>query len=160
MASTFRTSTLLPASAETMFAFHADPHNLSHVMPPSLRVEELITEIPAKEGGRIEIRCLDWGVVPMHWICQWRTVHPPRLLVDEMVEGPFHLFIHEHHFEPVSETKCVMRDHIVYQWGRSWWGVLVSESFVRLYLMVLFWYRHHRTKRWASEQQERNGRCL
>ncbi len=160
MSSTFRTSTTLPASAQTMYAFHADPHNIVHVMPPTLRVEDLITEVPAREGGRIEIRCRDLGLIPMHWICQWRTVQPPLLLVDEMIQGPFRVFIHEHHFEAVGDHECVMRDHITYQWGNSWWGALVSEIFVRLYLMVLFRYRHHRTRLWASQEHRPSGGFL
>jgi len=42
-----------------------------------------------------------------------------------------------------------MHDTITYQWGRSWWGRLVSETGVRLYLTLLFTYRHHRTRKWA-----------
>jgi hypothetical protein len=38
---------------------------------------------------------------------------------------------------------------ITYQWGRSWWGRLVSESGVRLYLTLMFKYRHYRTRKWA-----------
>jgi ligand-binding SRPBCC domain-containing protein len=43
-----------------------------------------------------------------------------------------------------------MHDTVTYQWGRSWWGNLISAIGVRLYLMVLFRYRHHRTKHWAQ----------
>jgi ligand-binding SRPBCC domain-containing protein len=149
MSSLFSTSTTLPASAETMFAFHSDPHNLHHVMPPTLRVTDLITEVPAREGGRIEIRCRDWGLIPMHWVCRWKAVEPPHLLMDEMLQGPFRLFVHEHRFQPLENGTCLMQDHITYQWGSSWWGKLVSETFVRLYLIVLFRYRHHRTRQWA-----------
>jgi hypothetical protein len=42
-----------------------------------------------------------------------------------------------------------MHDTITYQWGRSWWGRLVSETGVRLYLTLLFKYRHYRTRKWA-----------
>jgi hypothetical protein len=36
------------------------------------------------------------------------------------------------------------------QWGQSWWGRLVSEAGVRLYLTLLFKYRHYRTRQWAN----------
>jgi len=32
---------------------------------------------------------------------------------------------------------------------RSWWGKVVSETGVRIYLMLLFKFRHHRTRKWA-----------
>jgi ligand-binding SRPBCC domain-containing protein len=56
MAHTFHASTKLAATAETMFAFHSDPHNLDHVMPPTMKVTKLITEFPAREGENIEDR--------------------------------------------------------------------------------------------------------
>lgn len=151
MPHTYHASTPLAASAATMFAFHSDPHNLSHVMPPTMTVTRLETEVPAKEGGLIEIHCRDWGVIPMHWVCRWKTVRPPHVLVDEMVRGPFSLFVHEHRFEPQGENACVMHDTVTYQWGRAWWGNLISAIGVRLYLMVLFRYRHHRTRQWARD---------
>lgn len=104
MPHTYHTSTPLAASAATMFAFHSDPHNLGHVMPPTMTVTKLETEVPAKEGGLIEIHCRDWGVIPMHWVCRWKTVRPPHVLVDEMLQGPFSVFVHEHRFEPQGKT--------------------------------------------------------
>jgi ligand-binding SRPBCC domain-containing protein len=68
-----------------------------------------------------------------------------------MVKGPFSLFVHEHRFDKQDENSCVMHDTITYQWGRSWWGNLISAIGVRLYLMALFRYRHHRTRRWAID---------
>ncbi|MEQ1747943.1 MAG: SRPBCC family protein [Prosthecobacter sp.] len=152
MLSTFRTSTPLSASAETMFAFHSDPHNLTVVMPPTLKLVSLKTDGPALEGRMIELHCRDWWIIPMHWTCRWRTVQPPHLLVDEIVKGPFRVFIHEHRFEP-SGSGCVMRDTVTYQFGDSWWGQLISETAVRAYLTLLFAFRHRRTRQWAESKR-------
>ncbi len=152
MLSTFRTSTPLSASAETMFAFHSDPHNLTVVMPPTLKLVRLKTDGPALEGRMIELHCRDWWIIPMHWTCRWRTVQPPHLLVDEIVKGPFRVFIHEHRFEP-SGNGCVMRDTVTYQFGDSWWGRLISETAVRAYLTLLFAFRHYRTRQWAEKKR-------
>lgn len=149
MPSTFRTSTPVAASAEALFAFHGDPSNLAVVMPPTLRLVSLKTDGPAKEGRLIELHCRDWWVIPMRWTCRWRTVQPPHLLEDEIVKGPFPLFIHQHRFEGQGPGHCIMHDIITYQWGRSWWGRVVSETGVRFYLFVLFKYRHSRTRKWA-----------
>jgi ligand-binding SRPBCC domain-containing protein len=111
------------------------------------------TDGPAKEGRIIELHCRDWWVIPMHWTCRWKTVQPPRVLVDEIVSGPFEQFIHEHRFEMQGPKRCVMHDTVTYQWGRSWWGKLVSETGVRLYLTLLFKYRHQRTRLWALRNQ-------
>ena len=153
MPSIFRSSTNLSASAETMFAFHSDPNNLREVMPPTLKLVSMKTDGPAKEGRLIKLHCRDWWVIPMHWTCRWKTVQPPGLLVDEIVSGPFALFVHEHRFETQGSKGCVMHDTVTYQWGRSWWGRLVSETGVRIYLTLLFKYRHYRTRGWALRNQ-------
>ncbi len=150
MASTFHASTPLTASAEAMFDFHSDPRNLTTVMPPTLRLVSLKTDGPAQEGRLIELHCRDWWLIPMRWTCRWKTVQRPHLLADEMVTGPFALFVHEHRFETQGGRGCFMHDTVTYQWGRSWWGRFVSETGVRFYLTLLFKYRHYRTRRWAS----------
>jgi ligand-binding SRPBCC domain-containing protein len=152
MSSIFHTSTPLAARAETMFAFHSDPHNLSEVMPPTMTVVSLQTDGPAQEGRLIELHCRDWWIIPLRWTCRWKTVQPPHLLVDEIVKGPFTVFVHEHRFEEQGSHGCIMHDTITYQWGRSWWGRLVSETGVRIYLTLLFQYRHYRTRKWAADQ--------
>ena len=149
MPSIFHASTPLPASVETLFEFHSDPRNLTEVMPPTLTLVSLKTDGPAQEGRLIELHCRDWWIFPMRWTCRWKTVQAPDLLVDEIVEGPFTLFIHEHRFERGGPDACVMHDTVTYQWGHSWWGKLASETGVRLYLTLLFKYRHHRTRKWA-----------
>jgi ligand-binding SRPBCC domain-containing protein len=153
MPSIFKTSTHIPASAETLFAFHSDPNNISEVMPPTLKLVTLETDGPAKEGRIIKFHCRDWWILPIHWTCRWKTVQAPTLLVDEIVSGPFALFIHQHRFETKGPESCEMQDIVTYQWGRSWWGKLVSETGVRLYLKILFKYRHYRTRRWALKNQ-------
>ena len=151
MPAIFQTSTPLSASAETMFDFHSDPQNLPQVMPPTLTLVSLKTDGLAEEGRLIELHCRDFQIVPMHWTCRWKTVQRPHLLVDEIVKGPFALFVHEHRFEEQGQANCVMQDTITYEWGRSWWGRLVSETGVRLYLTLLFQYRHYRTRKWALQ---------
>jgi ligand-binding SRPBCC domain-containing protein len=153
MASTFHTSTPLAASAEMMFAFHSDPNNLTKVMPPTLKLVDLKTDGPAQEGRLIELHCRDWWIIPLHWTARWKTVHPPHLLVDEIIKGPFKVFIHEHRFDSLGKDNCLMHDTVTYQWGRSWWGWLVSETAVRIYLTALFRYRQHRTRKWAANSR-------
>lgn len=150
--STFEVSTLVPCTPETLFAFHAEPKNLRIVMPPTLKLVKLVTDGPALEGRMIEIHCRDAYVIPMRWLCRWKTVAPPHLLVDEIVSGPFRVFIHEHRFESAGEGKTMMRDRVSYAFGNGWWGRLISETAVRAYLTLLFAYRHRSTRQWAAAQ--------
>ena len=150
--SVFEATTIVAATPAALFAFHADPRNLSEVMPPTIKVVKLNTEGPAAEGRLIELHCRDWGFIPMHWTARWKCVAPPNLLVDEMLEGPFRVFVHEHRFTGLSSGTTRLQDRVTYAFGRSWWGRLLSELGVRPYLLLLFAYRHHRTRRWALRQ--------
>jgi ligand-binding SRPBCC domain-containing protein len=150
--SIFEAQTLVSAPPGVLFAFHADPQNLSVVMPPTMKLVSISTDGLAEEGRLIELHCRDWWVIPMHWVCRWKVVSPPGLLVDEIVQGPFRLFVHEHRFEPVGDGATRMHDRVTYQFGSGWWGRLISETGVRAYLTVLFAYRHYRTRRWAKLQ--------
>jgi len=147
----FEASTIVNASPETLFEFHSDPQNLTHVMPPTLRLVNLQTDGKAQEGRLIEIHCRDIWIIPMRWRCQWKTVNPPHLLVDEMLSGPFRVFVHEHHFERVDGNQTRLTDHVTFAWGRGWWGKAISEIGVRGYLKVLFLWRHRQTRRWAEK---------
>lgn len=149
MAHVFQKSTRLAADPAAAFEFHSNPANLTVVMPPTLKLLRLETEAPAREGGLILVDCRDWGILPMRWKCRWQTVQPPRLLVDEMLEGPFTLFVHEHRFDPLPGGGCLMTDRVTFQFGGGVWGWLASSTAVRLYLHALFAWRHWRTRRWA-----------
>ena len=74
------------------------------------------------------------------------------LLVDEIIQGPFRVFVHEHRFEPDGTRGCLMTDVVTYAFGRGWWGRLLSRTAVRAYLHGLFAYRHWRTRAWAARQ--------
>ena len=148
--STFEASTRVATTPEKLFAFHVDPKNLTVVMPPTLRLVRLITEGPAAEGREIELHCRDLWVIPMRWVCRWKTVSPPHLLVDEIVKGPFRFFTHEHHFETDAKGVTTMRDRVSYAFGSGVLGHLISETVIRAYLAILFAFRHHRTRRWAA----------
>ena len=150
MPSIFHTGTPLAANGETMFDFHSGPHNLTEVMPPTLTFVSLKNDGLEQEGRMMELRCRDFWIIPMRWTCRWKTVQRHHLLVDEIVKGPSALFVHEHRIEELDAGNCVMYDKVTYQWGRSWWGRLVSETGMRFYLTLLFKYRHYRTHKWAA----------
>lgn len=149
----FHASTRVAASAGELFEFHADPHNLPRVMPPTLKLVSLKTDGPAQEGRLIELHCREWRVLPLHLTCRWKVVQKPRLLVDEMVKGPFAVFVHEHRFDEDGLDSCILHDTVTFLLGRSWWLRLISVAMVMPYLSLLFQYRHHRTRQWAAQRQ-------
>ena len=133
-----------------MFGFHSDPSQ-----PHPGHASHLDTRQPEDRwsgtGRTYDRTSLPRLVDPPHALelPLENRAGPPQFLVDEMVKGPFTIFIHEHRFEAQGADRCVMHDTITYQWGRSWWGRLVSATAVKIYLVLLFKYRHHRTRKWA-----------
>jgi len=150
----FHASTRVAASAGDLFEFHADPHNLPKVMPPTLKLVSLKTDGPAQEGRLIELHCREGWLLPLHLTCRWKVVERPRVLVDEMVRGPFAVFVHEHRFEEDGQDACIMHDTVTFLLGRSWLLRLISATLVTPYLSLLFQYRHHRTRQWAAQRQD------
>lgn len=152
---TFRTECLLAASPEALFEFHSNPANLTKVMPPSTRLVELRAGSIAVEGEMIELRMRELWVLPMHWKCRWKRVNPPHLLVDEMVEGPFHSFVHHHRFEPVDDscTRTRLVDEVHYVLGTGWAARLFSVTLFRVYLMMMFAWRQRQMRRLFNNKQ-------
>ncbi|QIF03705.1 SRPBCC family protein [Roseimicrobium sp. ORNL1] len=148
---TFRSECILNASAEALFEFHNNPANLMKVMPPTSRLVELRADESAVEGGVIELRMRELGIVPMRWKCRWKRVEPPHLLVDEMVEGPFQSFVHHHRFESMDKMRTRMVDEIYYTMRGGWLGHLFSITFFRIYLTMMFAWRKRRMRQLFNE---------
>jgi ligand-binding SRPBCC domain-containing protein len=149
--STFKTSTLVQATAEELYAFHQDPHNLDLVMPPTMKVLSIKAELIAREGDIIVLEVKELGLIWMRWKCRWREAKPPVCLMDEMLEGPFRMFEHRHLFSDQADGFSTMTDEVTYAFGSSWWGRLISETGVRFYLHLLFAWRHYQTRRWFAQ---------
>ncbi len=138
----FRRECLLAASPAALFEFHSRTENLRLVMPPTSRVVEVEAEPHAREGGLIRLKVREMGLIRMTWKCRWKTVQPPHLLVDEMVEGPFRVFEHHHGFEPAGPGQSTLVDEVHYQYGRGWAGAMAGATCIRIYLGLMFAWRH------------------
>ena len=146
----FRVETLVRASAAELFHFHENPQNISVVMPPTTQVVRVQCSPEAREGDVMVLEVRELGLVPMTWKGRWKTVQRNRCLVDELLEGPFRVFEHHHVFEEQGGGLCRLTDEVHYAFGSGILGRLVSQTGVRLYLHMLFAWRHYRTRRWAN----------
>jgi ligand-binding SRPBCC domain-containing protein len=107
------------------------------------------------------------GLISMNESVTWRARHfgvyqtliskitefdRPRLFVDEMVEGAFRSFKHEHHFEQQNGT-TVMRDIFDYKSPFGFLGQLADMLFLKRYMTKLLIIRNEMIKEFAE-----NGR--
>jgi ligand-binding SRPBCC domain-containing protein len=145
----FESEILLGRPRREVFPFFADAHNLEDITPPFLRFR-IVTSPPVRmeEGALIDYRLRLRGV-PLRWRTRISRWDPPRSFVDEQVEGPFRVWIHEHTFEEVDGGTRV-RDRVRYAVPGGW---IVDRLFVRREVERIFSFRRERLRREFGEIQ-------
>ncbi len=140
---TYSRSTELSAPVETVFAFHSNPHNITKISPPTLRVRRVAAPESPETGDRFTLEVAEgFGLIPMRWEEVWEQVEPPTLLVDTLIDGPFKRWSHEHRFEWLAPQRTRMTDHITFTCG---WE-MVDRLVLRPAFAAMFCYRHARTR--------------
>lgn len=142
---TLRTDVTLACPLGRAFAFFADAANLEAITPPELRFA-FVTRLPIemRTGARIDYRLRLYGV-PFSWQTRISAWEPERRFVDEQIEGPFRLWIHEHRFEAISPSSTRIRDEVRYRLPLEPFGRL-AHPLVRGRLDRIFAYREERVR--------------
>ena len=125
-----------------VFAFFADPRNLSLLAPPALALtlENPIETIIA--GSVLDFR-MSWLGVSVRWRALIREFDPPYRFVDVQVRGPWARWEHRHmFFEADGGTR--VEDRVTYQLPFGPLGDLARALFARRTLETLW---HYRTRR-------------
>jgi len=76
---------------------------------------------------------------------------PPRLFVDEMLDGPFHRFRHLHEFHAVS-SGTLMVDVLTFSSPLGWLGRVADQLFIKGYLTRLLLERDRYLKEAAEDR--------
>lgn len=76
----------------------------------------------------------------------------PHSFTDEMIEGAFHSFKHEHLFEQVGDT-TIMTDNFIYQSPLGLLGKLVDTIFLKNYMTRLLTTRNLLIKEYAETEK-------
>lgn len=141
--------TLIEAPAEVVF-------DLSR----SIDIHKLSTAHTNEEA----IAGVTSGLISMNESVTWRARHfgvyqtltskitefdRPRLFVDEMVEGAFRSFRHEHHFTQ-QKTTTVMRDIFDYKSPLGFLGYIADVLFLKRYMTRLLTTRNEMIKEFAE----------
>ena len=140
----FEWRSIMPASAEELFAYHARPGAFRRLAPPwqKMRVLEETGDVTA---GRVAFDVW-FGPVRRHWVAEMGSAMPGRQFVDRQVDGPFSSWEHVHRFVPIDDERSELLDHIEFSLPAGGLTDSVGEGPAGKTLSRLFRFRHERTR--------------
>jgi ligand-binding SRPBCC domain-containing protein len=142
----------LPRPRPEVFAFFADPRNLSLVNPPAARLRWLTPPPPTLVAGAV----IDFKIrvcgLPVRWRVFVREFDPPYRFVDAQLWGPFARWEHRHRFlegPPEGAGESVgtwVEDRVTYRLPLGALGRLAHAIGVERKIVGLFDYRERRLR--------------
>lgn len=139
---TFRSR--IPASADSVFRWHARPDALEKLTPPWERVKVMERVGGIENGARVVLLVGRWPF-QVRWVAEHFDFIEGRQFRDRQVRGPFAQWDHLHRITPDGPDACWLEDRIEYSLPFGGLGQLVAGWFVRRKLARLFAYRHQVT---------------
>jgi ligand-binding SRPBCC domain-containing protein len=149
----FQTEQWLPYSKERVFAFFADPANLSPLMPPwqQARMEKAeIVAPPMAPGGKVvagagSVLTISFRPIPgIPWRLKWEAhiteFHWNEFFCDEQRRGPFHYFRHCHRIRG-ENNGTIVSDEVEYELPLGLLGDLANGLAVKTQVRALFRHR-------------------
>ena len=94
----FEWRSVMPASADEVFAYHARPGAFRRLAPPWQKLQ-VLEETGDVTGGRVAFDVW-FGPLKRHWVAEMGSAMPGRQFVDRQLEGPFAAWEHVHRFLP------------------------------------------------------------
>jgi uncharacterized protein len=134
----------IPASAEEVFRWHAEPGAFQRLTPPWEPVEVVDEGGGLRDGVLVELR-VRVGPIRLAWVSRLSDCQPGRSFRDTQVRGPFAFWQHTHSMEPDGDSACWLEDRIEYALPFGFLGRWFGGFFVRRKLERLFDYRHRVT---------------
>ena len=125
-----------------VFAFFADPSNLSRLTPRALGVELLAASGAMAAGAVLDYR-LRWLGIPIRWRAYVREYDPPFRFLDVQVRGPYARWEHRHRFLE-EDGGTLVEDRIVYRLPLGAAGRALHALVVRRQLDAAWAYRCRR----------------
>jgi uncharacterized protein (TIGR01777 family) len=136
---------VMPASAEAVFAWHARPGALERLMPPWEHARVVGRTGGIADRGRVEL-AMRVGPAPVRWVAQHTDYEPGVMFRDEQVEGPFAHWVHTHRVIPIDDQTCELVDSVDYALPLGVLGAIAGGPAIHAMLDRMFRFRHARTR--------------
>lgn len=133
---------VIPSDIPEVWKFISTPRNLSKITPDYMGFDITSTELPEKmyEGMIISYKVSPFLGLKTDWVTEITHIRERKFFVDEQRIGPYNIWHHEHHIEPV-EDGIKMKDIVTYQPPFGPLGMLVNKLFIESKLQEIFDYR-------------------
>jgi ligand-binding SRPBCC domain-containing protein len=145
---------IIPATIERVWAYFATPFNLNEMTPTDMAFEFVHGgDEPMYAGQIIAYKVTILPGMRVNWLTQITHVEPERRFIDEQRVGPYHLWIHEHIFEPFRNG-VRMTDHVTYAMPFGPLGDLIHALYIRHRLEHIFNFRSEKVNALFSRSLE------
>ncbi|GAA5520609.1 SRPBCC family protein [Aliifodinibius salicampi] len=133
---------VIPSDISEVWNFISTPRNLSKITPDYMGFDITSAELPEKmyEGMIISYKVSPFLGLKTDWVTEITHLREKKFFVDEQRIGPYNIWHHEHHIEPV-EDGVKMKDVVTYQPPLGPLGVLANKLFIKNKLQEIFDYR-------------------
>lgn len=142
----YQRTVTLDAAIEDVFAFHANPGNITAISPRWQPAEILRGGGPAHLGSEFAFCVRFFGLIPITWNGRWREVASPTLLFDEASSWWLPLWEHRHQFRALGPLQTEMTDAVTYALPLGGLGQLLGATVMRVVFAGMFADRHRRTR--------------
>ena len=152
MSEVFVCRSRMPASAEQVYRFHAEPDALARLTPP-WEAATVYEENGGIEniGSRVKIK-LRIGPITQFWIAEHAACEPGRMFRDVMVSGPFKKWEHTHLFSADGANTSWLEDRVEYEMPLGWLGKTFGGWYARRRLARMFAWRHEVTAKALADK--------
>jgi ligand-binding SRPBCC domain-containing protein len=149
----------MPASAEEVYRFHAEPDALERLTPPWEKARVVARTGGIEQAGSRTTLRVSVGPFSQDWIAEHRACEPGKMFRDVMVSGPFRRWEHTHEFQGETENSSWMEDRVDYEFPLGWLGRWIGGAYTRRRLQAMFEWRHKKTAEilLARKQKPRIG---
>lgn len=138
-------SSVIPAPAHRVFAFHEAPDALERLTPPWQPAQVLHKDPGLQVGARV-VLLVPLGPFNQKWCARHTHYEKDRLFVDVQDSGPFRRWIHRHEFEALDAATTRLTDRIEFSLPGGPLVDLFGAWLARIQLRRMFAYRHAVTR--------------
>ncbi len=131
----------IDADLDTTWSFFSDPRNLLKLTPPEMKMR-IKTDLPERmyPGMVISYQVAPLMGISLPWTSKINAVKEKQYFTDDMIEGPFSIWHHQHFFRE-KDGGTEIHDIVDYKVPLGFIGQLFHPILVKKRVQEIFKYR-------------------